>query len=206
MKTRYDLAAEKAREAIEELRLAAYEQGYKDATHDLTAKAPVSKSPQDIRDEIIEKAKRDVAKIVNDESFQYTFRYKNHSGNDLLGGTSAKVEFVVNSEKRTVVSLIKSYFMKNQVLSRGIAKCDPSDCFNVHIGKAIALRRALGLEVPAEYMNAPQPMEVRVGDIVRWVPEYSFRVGESHIICVENGSRFGKKDLEYAKIVDDSRE
>ncbi|MFP3830651.1 hypothetical protein, partial [Pseudomonas sp. SIMBA_021] len=48
----------------------------------------------------------------------------------------------------------------------GRAKAAPDDCFNVHIGKAIALRRALGLAVPDEYLNAPQPTEVRVGDIV----------------------------------------
>jgi hypothetical protein len=189
MKTRYDLAAEMAREAIEELRLAAYEQGYKDATHDLTSKAPVSKSPQDIRDEIIEKAKRDVAEL----------------GRELNPWGSFRFTFEINTEKRVVVAL-KRRRASGMVHGRGIAKCDPSDCFNAHIGKAIALRRALGLEVPAEYLNAPQPTEVRDGDIVRWVPEYSFRVGESHIICVENGSRFGKKDLEYAKIVDDSRE
>ena len=51
--------------------------------------------------------------------------------------------------------------------ARGIAKAAPDDCFNVHIGKAIALHRALGLEVPDEYLNAPQPTEVRVGDAVR---------------------------------------
>ncbi len=52
------------------------------------------------------------------------------------------------------------------VRDRGIAKATPDDCFNIHIGKAIALRRALGLAVPDEYLNAPQPTEVRVGDFV----------------------------------------
>jgi hypothetical protein len=187
MKTRYELAAEMARESIEELRLAAYEQGYKDATHDLTAKAPVSKSPQDIRDEIIERAKGDVAVLKPRLDGVYRITYE------------------INKEKKTIVAL-KRRIASGLIHGRGIAKCDPSDCFNVHIGKAIALRRALGLTMPTEYINAPQPTEVRDGDVVRWVPEYSFRVGESHIICVENGSRFGKKDLEYAKIVDDSRE
>jgi hypothetical protein len=121
-----------------------------------------------------------------------------------------KSKYFVNSNSKVVVALVSidahKQFLNNGLLGKGIAKCDPSDCFNVHIGKAIALRRALGLVMPVEYLNAPQPTEVRVGDIVRWVPEYSFRVGESHLICVENGSRFGKKALEYAKIVDDSRE
>lgn len=56
--------------------------------------------------------------------------------------------------------------MSGDVISKGIAKCASSDCFNVHIGKAIALRRALGHQVPTEYLNAPQPTEVHVGDVV----------------------------------------
>ncbi|MGG1102760.1 hypothetical protein ABE157_00040, partial [Bacillus subtilis] len=39
-KTRYDLAVENAREAIEELRLAAYEQGYEDAKRRIYTKDP----------------------------------------------------------------------------------------------------------------------------------------------------------------------
>jgi hypothetical protein len=54
----------------------------------------------------------------------------------------------------------------NRAWARGIAKCDPTDVFNEHIGKAIALRRALGLEIPAEYIYAPDPTEIRVGDVV----------------------------------------
>ena len=98
------------------------------------------------RDEIIEKAKADVAELVA-EYTDYDERF----------------EFRVNRNKRTVVAL--SYY-KGRVHGRGIAKCAPDDVFNVHIGKAIALRRALGLEVPEEYVKAPQPTEPRVGDVV----------------------------------------
>src|SRR5699024_11680223 len=65
-----------------------------------------------------------------------------------------------------------------ELFKRGIAKCDPSDCFNVHIGKAIALRRALEVEVPDEYLNTPQPTEVRVGDIVRHRSGKKFTLSE----------------------------
>jgi len=75
------------------------------------------------------------------------------------------VKFEVNRDKRTVVALIL-YNHVNKVRTRGIAKAAPGDVFNASIGRAIALRRALGLPVPTEYTNAPQPTEPRVGDVV----------------------------------------
>lgn len=87
-----------------------------------------------------------------------------------------KVKFVVNRKKRTVVALIEGGVnaLHFGYFSRGIAKCAPNDCFNVHIGQAIALRRALGLDIPPEYVNAPQPEEPQVGDVVEknvyWLP------------------------------------
>lgn len=71
------------------------------------------------------------------------------------------VDFIINSEKRTVVALIKPSGLK-QVVERGIAKCAPGDVFNEHIGKAIALGRALGLDV-SEFEQAVQPDEVVMG-------------------------------------------
>lgn len=111
------------------------------------------------RDEIVEQAKRDVD-YLKDTDGLYTvesggaFNYACYS------------EFIVNKEKRTVVALLRGFRTK-WIRAKGIAKCAPNDCFNSHIGKAIALRRALGLSVPDEYLNAPQPTEVRVGDIIR---------------------------------------
>lgn len=46
--------------------------------------------------------------------------------------------------------------------SRGIAKCNPADVFNEHIGKAIALGRALGKDV-SEFKSVVQPTEPVVG-------------------------------------------
>lgn len=53
--------------------------------------------------------------------------------------------YIINEEKRTVVVLLKSKFTGN-VRCRGISKAHPGDKFNADIGKAIAIRRALGLE------------------------------------------------------------
>ncbi|WP_181280828.1 hypothetical protein [Bacillus sp. SN1] len=151
-KTRYDLAVENAREAIEELRLVAYEQGYEDARRQLNAKDPAV-SAQARRDEIVEQAKADVEKLANGYGYYYAY------------GRNRKAEFIVNGEKRTVVTILRR-IADGQIVAKGIAKAAPTDCFNVHIGKAIALRRALGLAVPDEYLNAPQPIEVRVGDVI----------------------------------------
>lgn len=107
---------------------------------------------QALRDEIVERAKKNVDIVLK-------------RGTDDYPSFMFEAEFIVNKEKRTVVALIKGRNSRH-VYTRGIAKCAPGDCFNVHIGKAIALRRALGLAVPDEYLNAPQPTEVRVGDVI----------------------------------------
>lgn len=114
------------------------------------------------RDEIIERAKADVAHLPAD-----IFERSVWCGTGYDTPGHMRVEFDVNREKRTVVALVYHRYISGSIWSRGIAKCAPGDVFNSHIGRAIALRRALGLEVPDEYVNAPQPTEVRVGDIVR---------------------------------------
>ena len=186
---RYDTAVETARDAIEELRLAAYAKGYEDARRELMAAAPVEKTTQERRDEIVEKAKADVSGLL-----------KRDIGHDH--------EFIVNTEKRTVVVLRKLRGCTN-IVRRGIAKAAPNDCFNVHIGEAIALHRALGLEVPDEYLNAPQPTEVRVGDVVAYrgfykTIEYATVVADGE---PTGGGRAALTSIavKHAKIIDDSR-
>src|SRR5699024_12247473 len=61
-----------------------------------------------------------------------------------------KEEFVVNAEKRTVVCLLKG-IDRPDMTSKGIAKCHPNEVFNADIGKAIALARALEIDVPNEF-------------------------------------------------------
>ena len=76
-----------------------------------------------------------------------------------------KLKFIVNSKERTVVALIKDTTF-GKVVARGIAKCDPSDAFNIWIGKAIALARVLVIDVPQEFLEAVQPDGFAVGQIV----------------------------------------
>ena len=116
------------------------------------------------RDEIVEQAKADVEGL-REHGF-YHMGIDSSKGNETYQGKVYYVEFIVDSKERKVTALVRRL---NDKTPRhvGRAKAAPDDCFNVHIGKAIALRRALGLTVPDEYLNAPQPTEVRVGDVVR---------------------------------------
>lgn len=165
---------------------------------------------QERRDEIVKQAKADVREIKFRMGYTAAHPYIK------FGMNNTEVDYVVNSEKRIVVALIKyKYRYERGVLSKGIAKCAPNDCFNSHIGKAIALRRALGLDVPVEYLNTPQPTEVRIGDVVKCVKEKSKYLGNGKVIrkdigmfgarlyVVEDGSMSYE---ETAKIIDDSRE
>lgn len=113
------------------------------------------------RDEIIERAKADVKKITED-------LYGEKDGGAFTKyGTPGhmRVKFVIDREKRTVVALV-GWRYASGIRDRGIAKCAPGEVLNVHIGKVIALYRAIKREVPVEYLSVPQPTEIRVGDIV----------------------------------------
>ncbi|MCE4941046.1 hypothetical protein [Bacillus velezensis] len=165
------------------------------------AKMNTEKSAQSRRDEIVEQAKADVEKLSN---YGDGVRYVTGTGSV----ATCKVEFVVNSDKRAVVALLKG-LRTGKVYAKGIAKAAPDDCFNVHIGKAIALRRALGLAVPDEYLKAPQPTEVRVGDVVSnstrdvvggVLPDDSWRPLTGSWVRQSDARKYG------ALIIDDSRE
>ncbi|HFE3928673.1 TPA: hypothetical protein ACF3MF_002781, partial [Enterococcus faecium] len=100
------------------------------------------------RDEIVEQAKADVERLKENNIRLRTFN----------------ISLEANRKDRSVEAIAKR--PKSNRAFYGIAKAAPDDCFNIHIGKAIAIRRALGLAVPDEYLNAPQPTEVRVGDVI----------------------------------------
>lgn len=142
-----------------------------------SAKPAAPKTAQERRDEIVEQAKAAVAELKSQSGHNFDGIYYANAPN-----APHVLEFVVNHEKRTVVALIKGK-RSGRVYRKGIAKCAPDDCFNAHIGKAIALNRALGFPVPVKYLNAPQPTEVRVGDIIRTI-----------------------SDINVVRIIDDSRE
>src|SRR5690625_1859019 len=224
----YDELTDHARYVLDELRTKAYAAGYEhghfdgmteviEDIHDDRNKINYElseeigdKLAQVKRDEIVERAKKDVKEL----STTYLPTAKDHlvsfwpkeCEKDGFARVH-NVEFVVNREKRTVVALIINC-NTGKVDYRGIAKCAPGDCFNAYIGKAIALRRALRLDVPDEYLNAPQPTEVRVDDIIKYecdknpakvVEEFNMDEGTRSLEFVKKYKGYGYM------IIDDSR-
>lgn len=127
---------------------------------------PFRKKPS--RDDIVERAKADVAELLRtprDVYGNHPHFWPQIDGERTNWSPLQRVEFVINRGNRTIVALIK-YLDDAEVFASGAARCAPDDVFNTHIGRAIALRRALVLPVPNEYYNAPKPDGVRVGDIV----------------------------------------
>ncbi|MMZ45504.1 hypothetical protein D1872_71050 [compost metagenome] len=111
---------------------------------------------------VIEKARADVAELTR----KMRNGIANSEGNYTFNQRTSKPEFHVNRNKRAVTALVRGLY-GNTILEKGIAKAAPDDVFHAEIGKAIALRRALGLTVPSEYTDAPKPDEPRAGAVTR---------------------------------------
>ena len=114
------------------------------------------KSPNELRAEIIQRAKEFVKNMETTKLSPMTNPYR----------YNVKVDFIVNTDKRAVVALLKS-ISSNKVVAKGVAKCHSDDVFNKHIGKAIALGRALGKDV-SEFENAVQPTKAVLGQVIVW--------------------------------------
>ncbi|WP_144482046.1 hypothetical protein [Bacillus pumilus] len=190
----YDELVALVEDAMKALRTRSYKNGYDQGRFDAEieeAHGTYEKSDQQKRDEVVAQAKEDVRELINSAN-----------GYDH--------EFIVNSAKRAVVYLRK-VAGRTSVGLRGITKCAPNDCFNAHIGKAIALRRALRLTVPAEYLNVPQPTEVRVGDVVRGRTAFRMDTYEETVGEIEGGKyKYIGGDFDYTEdadlvVIDDSR-
>ena len=136
------------------------------------------KSPNELRAEVIKKAKEFVEEnkntVVKIESRYYV----------------VNTSFITNASKRTVVALVKGVETR-KVRSKGAAKYNPSDVFNEHIGKAIALGRALDKDV-SEFENAPQPDAEVVGTISRTIFDYEngFHASDS-VIWDDTNAQYG---------------
>jgi len=159
----------------------------------------VELTPNQQRAEIIEKAK----KFVEDNKMEITGEalYGKYKGEvqtwrniyvfaNKSGKHACNVEFVVDAEKRTITALMRGVDTNN-LYEEATAKCNPSDVFNEHIGKAIALGRALGLDV-SEFEQAVQPNEVVPGHIIVW----NESPDEPHEVVTKNGDWF---DFIYLK-------
>ena len=201
---------------LEAIKKRMFQEGFRSAkqAQRKLAKMPAGNSAQARRVEIVEHAKADVRNLVIHGLSHYNIDCS--KGNETYRVMNSNVEFITDSRERKVTALVtRRHDKKPRHVGR--AKAAPSDCFNVHIGKAIALRRALGLAVPDEYLNAPQPTEVRVGDVISWTAfkdEVYVVTKKSGIIYdftrIKSGVKYNglsyKNLLDSATIIDDSRE
>lgn len=105
-------------------------------------------------------------------------------------------EFHINAERRTVTVLMKGAIPK-RLYGKAIAKCAPGDVFNADIGKAIALGRALGLDV-SKFEKAVQPSEVVAGmDVIHTNDKDVYKIegiyeGNRYDMRHTDGEYFGK--------------
>lgn len=105
-------------------------------------------SPQSKHKNLVDEAKNDVefwlsTEVENVPMFKCAYKYTSYVP------SSDSVEFIVNRKNRKVTALIRDE--DGKIFAKGIARCSPGDCFNADIGRAIALRRALGVGVPRKY-------------------------------------------------------
>ena len=152
------------------------------------------KSANERRKEVIEKAK----KFVVDTKTKAVSVVGITKGNETFRKKCTDVDFVINEEKRTVLALIKGAYCP-KLYGKGIAKCAPSDVFNVHIGKAIALGRAYGLPT-SEFEQAPQPDEVVPGMVVSGSETRGFYKTDKRFTITR---RNGKRTFRYAEDTED---
>ncbi|OIN67412.1 hypothetical protein BLD48_05860 [Exiguobacterium sp. KRL4] len=138
-------------------------------------------APKPARDGVIQQAISDVEDLLSrgyyglDSKEDAVVQHVGDVVDFVIGGSSDRVDFFINTDKRTVIAKLylettTSVTAKEKAYAtQGRAKCAPGDVFNEHIGKAIALRRALGLEVPVEYftVEARDRDDLAVGDVVR---------------------------------------
>lgn len=95
--------------------------------------------------------------------------------------------FVFVNKGRKITCLVKGNH-SGKILRIGRSKCNPNDVFNLYIGQAISLARALKIDVPAEFLKATQPDKVVVGMTIQNEKDFMeaasgpIRIGELFIV------------------------
>jgi hypothetical protein len=136
-----------------------------DGHYTITSERGLTFVPTLTRAAIIAKATADIEELL---------RIGHDAYSDLPAGTPFHdrmytAKFHVNRDKRTVTALVNRGISLERIAdAKFTAKCSPADVFHAEIGKAIALRKALGLTVPTEYTDAPQPDGKNANMIVRY--------------------------------------
>src|SRR5690554_5467340 len=171
---------------------------------------PVSANQK--RKAIIDEAKAFVEKVTEHIGRHHSREIKGYGRlNDVGNEWILYPYFEVKSEKREVTVVLKTR-THGKLQSKGIAKCAPDDVFNADIGKAIALGRALGLDV-TRFEQAVQPTELVIGMVVEDIDD-DFPIAHGKVAEIEpkdcQGQRGYRTDkgfyayLTHAKILDDT--
>ena len=106
------------------------------------------------RAKLIEKAKKFAEEKKQTEPDVYSFK-----------GRLVEANF---HRKNKRVTCVVNDFIYGHTVNVGRADCSEGDVFNEHIGQAIALARALKIDVPQEFLEAVQPDEIVVGMIIEY--------------------------------------
>lgn len=116
---------------------------------------------------------------------------------------SCDAEFIVNTKNRTVTVLLRGC-TSGKLRAKGIAKCMPGDVFNADIGKAIALAKALQIDISQEFLDAIQPSKAVIGTIVeRYFVKGEFREVAQNFIRGKTCT-LGSDSALHGKIIDDT--
>lgn len=153
--------------------------------------------PNKDRKAVIERAKAFVTEHTKRNGVAYDFHGVS------FGKNVCTVQFIVNIDKRAVTLLAKGV-NSGKLRAKAIAKCAPDDVFNADIGKAIALGRALGLDV-SEFENAVKPTEAVIGQRVRYAGGRSIRkVTKEYENYATNSAEFVNRKIVDYDIIDDT--
>lgn len=113
---------------------------------------------QDVQGRVVNGSQK--GQIVTNKGI-YTFLTQ-HEGREVHA--ICKVEFIIHEEKGRVIALMRGVDT-GKVYARGIAQCVKGDVFNIDLGKAIAVGKAMKLDV-SKFMNAPHPEGIHKGMVV----------------------------------------
>jgi len=155
------------------------------------------------RNDVIELAKHFVKQVE---------RTRTHTGYVYYDPAEDTIEYDIDRDARKVTAKIRLTRQPARpgttqgYWAHGTARTAPDDVFNVYIGKAIALARALNKDMPPEFTKAPAPDLPQKGDILTFkhsdswhgkvLYEYSGRANGSVIVRSEMDDMVGYNNAE----------
>ena len=180
-------------ELVKEIKAEGYAEGFEAGKS--AVESVEEKTPNQQRAELIEKAKKFV------ESKKDVFGRVAVVDPGSWSPWSCVPHFYKKGNRVTCV--LRGY-ETNKNYATGRANCMPSDVFNLYIGQAISLARALQIDLPVEFLKAVQPSEAVIGTIVEQhnVKGQFREVSQKYIKGKTCG--LGSDSASYGKIIEDT--